>query len=972
MRLFIIFTFLFLPLTTLADVIKTEGNKSVEEVFIEIQEMEDKRLVVEGLQKLLTGSTLTVKQRLKIGSVLSKNQFMLGEFDKAILTIENYKLLAKQNNLYRELANADNTLGIFYYYQGKYKQSLVHYQSSLVQLNALELTQEIATEKAFLLNNMALVQADDGDLSGALKSYQLAQPLFQNYGSKADLVDVKGNIATLYLKLSHYKKAKKLLEEVLAERILLGDEYGAAAANAHLGVVHKDLGSLLLAEKKAHEALEYFEKHEYPYEVAAELYNLSQVNLLLGNSQKAADFAKKSIGILKKEENSKGLAKSYQLLAQALYSLGNIEKAVLNLDISNEKARLISDESLLNSNLAFMSLIKSQDDDYKQALLDLKQYISTSKRLENEELRKQLSTFEASQLELEIDRLEQNEKLQKIEQKQENQQKNFIIIAIFFISLVAFLLYRRHLEVELTDTLEAKVKKRTTELVLLSERLVKADKIKSQFVANMSHEIRTPLTAVIGHTEGILYGDYQESELDSEVKIIHNNSLHLLGIVNDVLDMSKIEEDKLALSLSDEKIQDILTTLKGMFTKPAKRKKVLFTIDSQIENPLIVRIDSARLKQILINLCSNALKFTNQGEVKLTVEIAKNNLVFTVKDSGIGIDKEQQKNIFGSFNQADESISRHFGGTGLGLYISNQLAKMMNGTISVTSEVGKGSQFTFSMPVETAVKEIELTQQNQQATPTSSEDNSYHLDTSIVSKARSKYRGQVILAEDHQENRQFIARMLTNLGLEVLEAANGLDVLSLCESYQVNAIFMDIQMPKMDGVSTLSQLKELNYPAPIYALTANAMVHEVEMYLEKGFTGHLSKPIDRAKFIAVVDEHFEKKPVNAEEPSKAVKESAGTTDSSSKNDDEISSTDLKAKFISSLVQSKASIESLMHENNLAELTKEIHKLAGAAYVFEVIEIAQCASELETELKQGKPLNEELMACLLDEINAVTS
>jgi tetratricopeptide (TPR) repeat protein len=250
MRLFIIFTFLFLPLTTLADVIKTEGNKSVEEVFIEIQEMEDKRLVVEGLQKLLTGSTLTVKQRLKIGSVLSKNQFMLGEFDKAILTIENYKLLAKQNNLYRELANADNTLGIFYYYQGKYKQSLVHYQSSLVQLNALELTQEIATEKAFLLNNMALVQADDGDLSGALKSYQLAQPLFQNYGSKADLVDVKGNIATLYLKLSHYKKAKKLLEEVLAERILLGDEYGAAAANAHLGVVHKDLGSLLLAEKK--------------------------------------------------------------------------------------------------------------------------------------------------------------------------------------------------------------------------------------------------------------------------------------------------------------------------------------------------------------------------------------------------------------------------------------------------------------------------------------------------------------------------------------------------------------------------------------------------------------------------------------------------------------------------------------------------------------------------------------------------
>jgi signal transduction histidine kinase/DNA-binding response OmpR family regulator len=947
-------------------------NHSVKEIIKEAEALEDKRDAVNKLTELLVEDTHSVSDQIEIKLSLARMFFQLNAYPPAILNIKEAEALASENEMDLALAKANKLHGIMLYYIGEYEKSKTYYLKSLKYFQSLEDSPDNLVKQAHLHNNIALMQTASGDLAGALTSYLTAQSIYNTYGTEIDKLDVKGNIATLYIKLFQYEKAAVILKEVKAQRILKANEYGAAMASGDLGVVYKYLNELELAEQEHLKAIDYFRVNEYFYDLASQLNNIAEVYFQMDLLERSESYARQAIEISKKIQNIASLANSYQTLAQTQFAFGDVETAITNLELSNGLAIEMPDEELLTANKAIMSLIKSEQGNYKGALVDLLQSRAETRIYTNTRLNEQMALFGATQLELEIERLEQNEKLQKIEQKQENQQKNFIIIAIFFISLVAFLLYRRHLEVELTDTLEAKVKKRTTELVLLSERLVKADKIKSQFVANMSHEIRTPLTAVIGHTEGILYGDYQESELDSEVKIIHNNSLHLLGIVNDVLDMSKIEEDKLALSLSDEKIQDILTTLKGMFTKPAKRKRVLFTIDSQIENPLIVRIDSARLKQILINLCSNALKFTNQGEVKLTVEIAKNNLVFTVKDSGIGIDTEQQKNIFGSFNQADESISRHFGGTGLGLYISNQLAKMMNGTISVTSEVGKGSQFTFSMPVETAVKEIELTQQNQQATPTSSEDNSYHLDTSIVSKARSKYHGQVILAEDHQENRQFIARMLTNLGLEVLEAANGLDVLSLCESYQVNAIFMDIQMPKMDGVSALFRLKELNYPAPIYALTANAMVHEVEMYLEKGFTGHLSKPIDRAKFIAVVDEHFEKKPVNAEEPSKAVKESAGTTDSSSKNDDEISSTDLKAKFILSLVQSKASIESLMHENNLAELTKEIHKLAGAAYVFEVIEIAQCASELETELKQGKPLNEELMACLLDEINAVTS
>ncbi|MGB0936344.1 MAG: ATP-binding protein [Colwellia sp.] len=945
---------------------------SVKEIIEEVEALENKRDGVNKLTELLLENSHSVSERIEINLSLAKLYYALSDYPSSIVYITEAETLASENQMFLALAKANKLHGIMLYYIGEYNESQTHYTNSLHYYQSLEGSPDNLIKQAHLYNNIALVQTAAGDLAGALASYLTAQSIYNTYSTEVDKIDVKGNIATLYIKLFQYEKAAEILKEVKAYRILGADEHGTAMASGDLGVVYKYLNELELAEQEHLKAIAYFREQGHFYDLASQLHNLAEVYFRMDDLERSKIYAKQAMEVSKKSKNTASLANSYQTLAQSQFAFGDVASAIENLELSNELAIAMPDEELLTANKAIMSLIKSKQGNYKAALGDLLQSRAETTMHTNTRLTEQMAVFGAAQLQLEIERLEQSEKLQKVEQAKDNQQKNFIIVATFFISLVAFLLYRRYLEVELTNTLEDKVKERTTELAMLSERLAKADKIKSQFVANMSHEIRTPLTAVIGHTEGILYGDYQESELDSEVKIIHTNSLHLLGIVNDVLDMSKIEEDKLALSLSDEKIQDILTTLKGMFTKPAKRKRVLFTIDAQIENPLIVRLDSARLKQILINLCSNALKFTNQGEVKLTVKIDKNNLVFTVKDSGIGIDTEQQKNIFGSFNQADESISRHFGGTGLGLYISTQLANMMNGTISVTSELGKGSEFTFSMPIEAAIKEIEPTQQNQQTAPIKSEATPYPLDTALVSKSRSKYCGQVILAEDHQENRQFIARMLTNLGLEVLEAANGLDVLSLCESYQVNAIFMDIQMPKMDGVSALTILKERHYSAPIYALTANAMVHEVAMYLEKGFTGHLSKPIDRAKFIAVIDKHFEKKPVEAQVSSKVFGENAETTDSLSENDDTSSSVDLKAQFISSLVQTKASIESLIHENNLTELTREIHKLAGAAYIFEVIEIAQCASELESELKQGKPLNEDLMACLLDEINAVST
>jgi len=405
----------------------------------------------------------------------------------------------------------------------------------------------------------------------------------------------------------------------------------------------------------------------------------------------------------KKMKNMKSLANSYQTLSQAQFAQGHIEDAIINLNLSTELALTMPDKVLINHNVGLMSLIKSQKGQYQQALLDLLGSMRKSRIYSEEQLNSQLVVFGTTQLQLELDKLEQNKKLLEIKQAQENQRKNFILIAVFFVLLVLFLLYRRYLETQLTDRLEEKVIERTTELALLSESLVRANEVKNQFVANMSHEIRTPLTAVIGHTESILYGDCKEEELTDEVKVIHDNSLHLLHIVNDVLDMSKIEENKLALSLSEVNIHTILNAIYTLFSKQAKRKGLSFELVCDIPDPCIVNVDNGRLKQILMNLCANAIKFTEKGKVTLSVEFSDSSIVFTIKDTGIGILEEQLDNVFDSFHQAVESISRRFGGTGLGLYISKQLAEMMNGSISVTSELDKGSIFVFNLPIQDAV-----------------------------------------------------------------------------------------------------------------------------------------------------------------------------------------------------------------------------------------------------------------------------
>jgi signal transduction histidine kinase/ligand-binding sensor domain-containing protein/CheY-like chemotaxis protein len=485
--------------------------------------------------------------------------------------------------------------------------------------------------------------------------------------------------------------------------------------------------------------------------------------------------------------------------------------------------------------------------------------------------------------------------------------------------------YYIHRQKQSVLKLERQVAEKTASIALKSDKLEAANKVKSQFLANMSHEIRTPLTTVIGQAEAIICHDIDQADIYREVEVIHDNGLHLLALVNDILDLTKIEENKFELELQIQDLHELIDNLSRMFSAEARNKGLSFQISKQLPEPLFVDIDGLRVKQILINLCSNAIKFTQQGHITLNVSIDHNELSFVITDTGIGMLAEQTQQIFESFTQADASISRRFGGTGLGLSLSNELAKLMNGKITVESEYGQGSQFTFSLPV------ANLSEINNSSNPHKNYD---------LSMPEQLFSGSILLAEDHFENRRLIARLLKKLGLKVITAGDGLEAIELYAKHHPDAILLDIQMPKVDGIQAYKSLRELGCHQPIIALTANAMSHEISVYEDLGFNGILKKPLNRQELVATITKYFKTQ-------SPDVKAQADQALS------KVDMSDLVLKFKTSLKAEYQQLDVHMQNRDLEKVAAQAHGIVGAAQLFGFKKLTELAAKLENSIKNDE-------------------
>lgn len=421
---------------------------------------------------------------------------------------------------------------------------------------------------------------------------------------------------------------------------------------------------------------------------------------------------------------------------------------------------------------------------------------------------------------------------------------------------------RKRAEEELTrhrDHLEELVKARTVELNAAKEDAVAASRAKSDFLANMSHEIRTPMTAILGYADMLLGDAHSQEEIDA-INTIKRNGDHLLTVINDILDLSRIEAGKENIEFIPCSPIALVAEVESLMRVRATAKNLSFKINYTGPIPETIRSDPMRLRQILINLIGNAVKFTESGGIQLTVQLTDSlqghakALKFEVRDTGIGISEEQIGKLFQPFTQADSSITRAFGGTGLGLAISKRLANKLGGDITVSGVVGVGSLFTLTIdpgPLE-GVKFVENPNHAFREPKTGSEP------TAI---AQLPPHCNILLAEDGIDNQALLSFFLKRAGATVAVADNGEDAVNQVlatlegggsESAAFDLILMDMQMPIMDGYEATRRLRQAGFRGPILALTAHAMTEDRQKCLDAGCNDHISKPVKRDAFLQVV------------------------------------------------------------------------------------------------------------------------
>ena len=381
-------------------------------------------------------------------------------------------------------------------------------------------------------------------------------------------------------------------------------------------------------------------------------------------------------------------------------------------------------------------------------------------------------------------------------------------------------------------------------LIAAKERAENLAKTKSQFLANMSHEIRTPMTAIIGFSDLALLDDEREVAYDY-LQNINTSAKHLLTILNDILDISKLEAGQMRLQLERFKLVDLRTTLYGLLTNTAHEKGLSLTIDIGVKVPYILIGDSLRLRQVLINLLANAIKFTQKGSVTLNISLQQLNateaqLLFAVTDTGMGISAQQQDKLFQPFSQVDDGFSRNFEGTGLGLTISQDLVQLMGSSIKLDSHVGLGSCFSFELIL--PLENISTTKS--QVSPT-------------ISLKPEPLRGvRILVAEDDAFNQTVIFKMLKYYGASTVMTNNGLEALEALEQNLFDIVLMDLHMPAMNGYeATLAIRKQARYAQlPVIALSASVTETDRQRCWESGMNAFIAKPLNKHELLSTLQQ----------------------------------------------------------------------------------------------------------------------
>ncbi len=748
---------------------------------------------------------------IKSDSDYTQSKTMAHEAVEECIAIGERSLQAK---VYYEMALIDdrfsNLDSAIYYYN----LAIAHYDSQ---------KDKKAIAKAY--NQKGIVFESKGQYAKAYEAYISSLRLY-------DELDDEHGICSEYLNLGlihHYRKEFLRANRYFIQALVIARKYGyideEASALNNLGMNSKEQKDFKAAYKYFKQVLDIDVKGGDEANIAYSLNNMGTINADMGKYQEALDYYNGSASLKEKLKDNLGLANTYNNIGFTLYKLNRITEAEAKMQKAKELCLKYGFQNVLVESYRLLYDLKFSGKKYEEAIYYLQLYDSIKDSLITSESNLAIHDLENQ---YKLDKVNDALALKEIEISNASLLRGlFLTVIVMLIGVSLYFFYN----VRRTRKLFKALNDKHEDLVQAKLNVEKATKAKSQFLSIMSHEMRTPLNAIIGISNLLEHEEFPEKQLEN-IAVMKSSSQNLLHLINELLDLSKLEAGRTKIASESFSVQRVSETVKSMFAVLASQKGLQYTVECDAAIPNLVLGDELKLTQSITNLVGNAIRFTEKGSVKMKIKLLElsnqtASLHFEVKDTGIGIPRELQQTIFESFSQASFEINKKYGGTGLGLSISKKLVALMGGNLQVKSEVGEGSVFSFDLSFPVHYEAI--------AVPSVKPAN-----TDKIFAGKS-----ILVADDNAVNVYVLKQFLQKWGAEIGVAENGVEALKMLDAQPYDLVLMDIQMPVKDGLETTEEIRNSTKSwrnIPIIALTASYEEEISEKIKASGMNGHIIKP----------------------------------------------------------------------------------------------------------------------------------